>query len=175
MWRMNLAAETPDLLKRNRFCGLPKGISSEPLMAAIFSMEMMGRMHSSRFTLLKSSMVRGTNIISDTSLVTNIDVKKTPKTRKRERVTMVVSPEPSLRSGLNRFSCLKPSSTVSIMKSIPRVCQSIAVSSSFVGGVMSSDISAASSDTGSIGSFFMSCNNFFIGTILRAFLFSSGL
>ena len=35
--------EMPDCPKRNRFCGLPKGMSSEPRMAAMFSIEMTGR------------------------------------------------------------------------------------------------------------------------------------
>ena len=166
IWNMNLPALTPDLLKRKRFCGLPNGIRSDPRMAAMFSIEMIGRMHSSLLTLLKRRIVSGTKMMSDTSLVTNIEVKNTPNMRKSERLAIVENPELSLRRGRNRSSCLKPSRTVSIMKSIPRVCQSMAKIRFLDGGVMKSDMTAARSDTGSIGSFLISNSNFFIGEIV---------
>ena len=61
----------------------------------------------------------------------------------------------SFISGLKSFSCLNPSSTVSIIKRVPSVCQSIFLRRSGVGGVMNSDMRAAASDTSSIGSFFI--------------------
>ena len=59
--------------------GFVIGMAVGNLIAAMFSIEMTGSMHSSIPTLLKRRMVRGTNMMSDTSLVTNIDVKNTPK------------------------------------------------------------------------------------------------
>ena len=86
--------------------------------------------------------------------------------RKSDNDAMALNLLLSLSNGWNRSSCLKPSSMVSIMKSIPRVCQSMAFTRSAEGGVIKSEIRAASSETGSMGSFFMSSNIFFIGAIV---------
>ena len=121
----------------------------------MFSIEITGNMHSSRLTPRNSMIVSGTKMISDTSLVTNMELKNTPKIRKSESPAMDLKLAASLISGLKSFSCLKPSSTVSIIKRVPSVCQSIFWIRSGVGGVMNSDMRAAASDTSSIGSFFI--------------------
>ena len=151
---MKFRVSMPDCEYMKRFWGLPKGISRDPRIAAIFSIEITGSIYFSLSPPLKSSMVRGTNMIRDTSLVTNMDVKNTPKIRNRERVSMVEKRALSMIRGLKIFSCLKPSSTQSIMSSVPRVLQSTADKSAGEGGVIKSDITAASSDTVSIASFF---------------------
>ena len=51
-------------------------------MAAMFSMEMTGKMYFSLSPFLNKRIVRGTKIISDTSFVTNIDVKKEERERR---------------------------------------------------------------------------------------------
>ena len=98
-------------------------------------------------------MVIGTKTIRDTSFVTNMEEKKTPNTRKRDSPATVPIRPVSLSSGRKTFSCLNPSKTVSIMNSVPRVRQSIFSSSAADGGVMISEIRAASAATGSMGSF----------------------
>ena len=92
-------------------------------------------------------------MIKLTSFVTNIDEKNTPNTRNRDRPAIVRIRPVRRSSGRNTFSCLNPSRTVSIIKSVPSVRQSIAFSRAFDGGVMSRETSAASTATGSIGSF----------------------
>ena len=128
----------------------------------MFSMEITGRIHSSRLTPLKSIMVSGTKIIRDTSLVTNMELKKTPNIRKSESPAMDLKFALSFIRGLNSFSCLKPSKTVSIINRMPSVLQSMEESSAFDGGVNSSDTAAATTATGSIGSFFKNIISFFI-------------
>ena len=97
----------------------------------------------------------GTNTISETSLVTNMDVKNTPNTRNSDSPAMVPMRPVRRSTGRNTFSCLNPSSTVSIMNSVPSVRQSMAESRAFDGGVISRESAAASSATGSMGSFLM--------------------
>ena len=46
-------------------------------MAAIFSRVNTGRMYFSLFPALNETIVKGTNMIRDTSFVTNIELKKT--------------------------------------------------------------------------------------------------
>ena len=97
-------------------------------------------------------MVSGTKMISETSLVTNMDEKKTENTRKSESAAMERMPPASRSSGRKIFSLLKPSSTVSIMKRVARVCQSMSESSRAEGGVINSDATAAAAERSSIGS-----------------------
>ena len=66
----------------------------------------------------------------------------------------------SLSSGRKMFSFLKPSSTVSIINSVPSVRQSISDSSSHDGGVIISAATAAKTDTVSIGSLFKNDSTF---------------
>ena len=131
-------------------------------MAAMFSMEITGRMYFSLPPLRKSRIVRGTKMISDTSLVTNMELKNTPKIRKRERLVIRFSPPASRTRGRRTFSCLKPSSTQSIIKRVPRVRQSMSFSSRAEGGVISRAIPAASSERVSISSFFKNPSSCFI-------------
>ena len=100
-------------------------------------------------------MVRGTNTISETSLVTNMEEKNTPNTKKSESPAIVPMRPVRRRSGRNTFSCLNPSKTVSIINSVPSVRQSMAESNAFDGGVINKESAAASSATGSMGSFLM--------------------
>ena len=83
-----------------------------------------------------------------------MEEKKTPKTRNRDREAIRFRPPARLTRGRRRFSCLKPSRTHSIIRSVPRVRQSISRSSRGEGGVMTSAASAASRDSVSIISFF---------------------
>jgi hypothetical protein len=152
---MKLSASVPDCSYRYRFCGLPNGIRREPLMAAIFSIDITGSMHSSLPAPRNSIMVSGTKMISETSLVTNMDVKNTPNIRKKLSDTMLLKRELKRIRGKKRSSCLKPSNTVSIIKRVPRVCQSILDKSVLSGGVINNEMTAAASATGSMGSFFM--------------------
>ena len=85
MWSMKTGALTPKRPYRNRFCGLPNGMSMDPRTAAIFSREITGRMKRSLSACFKRVIVRGTKIIRETSLVTNMEVKNTPNTRNRTR------------------------------------------------------------------------------------------
>ena len=151
-----------DCPNKNKFCGLPKGIKSEPLMAAMFSMEITGKMYFSLSPFLNKRIVKGTKIISDTSFVTNIDVKKTPKIKNSESVAIVLNFLLKLITGSKIFSCLKPSRTHNIIKRVPSVCQSISLISAFVGGVINKETTAASTATVSIISFFKNSNTFFI-------------
>ena len=99
-------------------------------------------------------MVRGTKMMRDTSLVTNMLEKNTPNTRKKLSPNMVENFSVSRRTGRNRFSCLKPSSTLSSINRVARVFQSMAFTRSALGGVITSDTSAAATLTTSIASFF---------------------
>ena len=92
---------------------------------------------------LKSMIVSGTKMISETSLVTNMDEKNTEKTRKNERAVTLLMLPARRSTGLNMFSLLKPSRTVSIRNRVPRVRQSMSLRSSRDGGVMKSDMTAA--------------------------------
>ena len=93
----------------------------------MFSSVRTGSMNFSLFPALNKIIVNGTNMIRETSLVTNMDVKNTLKTKKN--VSAII--EPSLlvfrRSGENMFSFLKPSSVLRSMKSVARVFQSIEI------------------------------------------------
>ncbi len=100
-------------------------------------------------------------MISDTSLVTNMDVKKTPNIRKRERATIVFNLEASPMTGRRTFSFLNPSRTQSIIRSMPRVCQSMSFISPHVGGVIKSEMIAAMTARVSINSFFKNPSIFF--------------
>ena len=123
-------------------------------MAAMFSMEITGRMYASLPPCRNRRMVRGTKMMRDTSLVTNMEEKNTPNTRNRDRGAIRSIFALRDTKGRSRFSCLKPSSTVSIMKRVPRVRQSTARSREASGGVMKRETAAASRDTVSISSFF---------------------
>ena len=123
-------------------------------MAAMFSMEITGRMYCSFPPSRNSRMVSGTKMISDTSLVTNMEEKNTPKTRKSDSEVIRFSRPARLTRGRRRFSCLKPSSTQSIISSVPSVCQSMSRTSCGEGGVMIRAMAAASRDRVSIISFF---------------------
>ena len=158
---MNSHAETPDCPYRNRFCGLPNGVSKDPRIAAIFSIDITGRMYFSLFPALNRMMVSGTKMISDTSLVTNMDEKNTQQIRKNDSPLMVVKRPAKRMKGRKMFSCLKPSSTVSIMNSVPRVRQSMEEMSERSGGVMKNDITAARTARVSIISFFRKSMIFF--------------
>ena len=100
-----------------------------------------------------SRIVSGTKMISETSLVTNMDVKKTPKTRNSVSVVIRFIRAARRISGRKIFSFLKPSSTHSIISRVPSVRQSISRSSRSDGGVMIKATTAASSDSVSIISF----------------------
>ena len=89
----------PDCSNRNRFCGLPKGVSKEPRIAAIFSIEMTGRIYGSFFAVRKRRIVSGTKTISDISFVTNMEEKNTPKIKKNEIPTMEVIFSENLKTG----------------------------------------------------------------------------
>ena len=93
-------------------------------------------------------------MISDTSLVTNMDVKNTPNTRNRDRVVIRFIREARRTTGSSTFSRLKPSRTHSIISRVPRVRQSMSRISCGVGGVTTRAIAAASTDRVSISSFF---------------------
>ena len=101
-------------------------------------------------------------MMRETSLVTNMEEKNTENTRNRESPTMEPILPVSRIRGRKIFSFLKPSSTVSIMKSMARVCQSISARSVGLGGVISRETSAASRETDSIRSFLNSSAIFFI-------------
>ena len=131
-------------------------------MAAIFSMEMTGRIYFSFPPSRNSMMVSGTKMISDTSLVTNMEQKKTPKIRNREREVIRFRLDARPTRGRRTFSCLNPSRTHSIIRRVPRVCQSISSISCAEGGVMMRAIPAARRDNVSISSFFRKLNIFFI-------------
>ena len=163
MYSIKLIAGSPDCSNKNRFCGEPKGISKDPLMAAMFSMVMTGRMYFSLSPARKRRIVKGTKIIKETSLVTNMEEKNTPKIKNRDRIIMLEKWDVSRMIGRKIFSCLNPSRTISIIKSVPRVCQSIREKMSLLGGVIRKDNSAARTESQSIGSFFKKVKTFFIG------------
>ena len=98
-------------------------------------------------------IVRGTKIISETSFVTNIEVRNTAKTKKKVRPFMDLRRLVRFKSGLKIFSFLKPSRTVKSIKRVHKVFQSIEESRSFEGGVIKREITAARSETESIMSF----------------------
>ena len=98
-------------------------------------------------------MVSGTKMMSDTSLVTNMEEKNTPKTRNSDKPAMVLILRVRRMTGRKMFSRLKPSSTVSIMKSVASVFQSISVSRRALGGVIISAATAAVRETSSMTSF----------------------
>lgn len=131
-------------------------------MAAMFSIEITGRIYCSHSPLLKSRIVSGTKIISETSFVTNIEVKNTPKIRNSESAVVVPSPDARFSTGRRTFSFLKPSRMQSIIKRVPRVRQSIPARKSALGGVIISPAAAARSDTVSIKSFFKKSRAFFM-------------
>ena len=135
-------------------------------MAAIFSMEITGRMYFSFCPLRNSRIVSGTKMISETSLVTNMDVKKTPKTRKRDSPVMLLKRVLNLIMGLKMFSFLKPSRTVSIMNRVPKVRQSMFRTSAMLGFVISIDTRAAIIASVSIISFLKNCRIFFMPVIV---------
>ena len=135
-------------------------------MAAMFSIDMTGSINFSCPLPRNKMMVRGTKIIKETSFVTNIEVKNTPKIKNSESAVIVLKPAPSRMSGRKMFSFLKPSSTVSIIKSVPSVCQSIDFNNAAEGGVIKSDITAAITATKGMGSFFISEIIFFMLQIL---------
>ena len=137
-------------------------MSMEPLTAAMFSSEMTGRMKAFLPAPLNSRIVRGTKMISETSLVTNIDVKKTPNTRKSESDAMLLKRVLNLMMGLKMLSFLKPSRTVSIMNRVPRVRQSMLRMSVALGLVMTKDARAAMTESVSIISFLRNSRIFFI-------------
>ena len=159
---MKFFALVPDCPYRNRFCGLPNGISSEPLIAAMFSIEITGSMYFSLPALRNITIVSGTNIISETSFVTNIDVKNTPNIRNSEILVIFLSFDASDTTGRRTFSCLKPSSTQSIISSVASVRQSMSLSSRLLGGVMNIAATAAAADIVSISSFFRNALTLFI-------------
>jgi len=125
-------------------------------------MEMTGRMYFSFPPALKSRIVSGTNMISETSFVTSMEVKNTPKIRNADSPAMLLKPEASFISGLNIFSFLKPSRTQSIINSVPSVLQSISLRRVFDGGVMIRETAAAITAATSIGSFFKNDDIFFM-------------
>ena len=126
----------------------------------MFSSVRTGSMNFSLFPALNKIIVNGTNMIRETSLVTNMDVKNTLKTKKN--VSAII--EPSLlvfrRSGENMFSFLKPSSVLRSMKSVARVFQSIDERRFFDGGVMNNDAIAAMRATESMSSFLKNASVF---------------
>ena len=69
---------------------------------------------------------------------------------------------PVLMSGQKMFSFLNPSNTVSIIKSVTSVCQSMLPIRVISGFVISSESAAANSDTASIGSRFNNASSFLI-------------
>ena len=100
--------------------------------------------------------------MSDTSFVTNIEEKNTPKITKNEIPAIEVIFSANLRSGLKIFSFLNPSNTVNIIKSVTRVCQSIFLSNSVLGFVINSEITATKTEIVNIISFFKYSTTFFI-------------
>ena len=91
-----------------------------------------------------------------------MDEKKTQKTRKNEMAAIEGIFSANFSSGRKIFSFLKPSSTVSIIKSVSSVCQSMLPRRLSCGFVMKREASAASSDTASIGSRLRYAMPFFI-------------
>ena len=106
-------------------------------------------------------IVSGTNIISDTSFVTNIEEKNTEKTRNMDNPVMVRIFPARRSKGRKIFSFLNPSKTVSIIKSVPRVLQSMSLKSLTEGGVIMRAARAAKTDTESMISFLINSHIFF--------------
>ena len=119
----------------------------------MFSNVRTGRMYFSFPPARNIIIVSGTKLISETSFVTNMDVKKTEKTKNSERF-FIFERRLVLRSkGAKMFSCLKPSRTERSMNKVARVRQSMFFKRSESGGVIKSDAIAASRETLSISSF----------------------
>ena len=157
---MNEGVLIPLWLYRKRFCGLPNGVSSEPRIAAMFSKVSTGIKYFSLSPALKIIIVSGTKIISETSFVTNIDERKTEKTRKQEIEKIELSLLVCLKTGLKISSLLKPSRTVKSIKSVARVFQSMSRRIAFDGGVIKNDTITTASETESMISFFRRPANF---------------
>jgi hypothetical protein len=100
-------------------------------------------------------MVSGTIMMSDTSFVTNMDVKNTPNIKNSDSLGIVLNLEASLTIGSNTFSRLKPSNTRSIINNTPKVRQSRFLNNSTDGGVINREMIAAISEIESIISFFI--------------------
>ena len=98
-------------------------------------------------------IVIGTKIIKETSFVTNIDEKNTLKTKKKVRPVIPPIFLVIFNKGSKICSFLKPSKTVNNMNRVAKVLQSIVLKSSFCGGVIKSETTAAKSDTESMISF----------------------
>ena len=144
---------TPLCPKMKRFCGLPNGVRSEPRIAAMFSIARSGKIYFSFFAARNRNIVSGTNIMSDTSFVTNIDVKNTANTRNSPSPTADFILPARRIIGLKMFSFLNPSSTVSIKNSVPSVRQSISFKIVDEGRTTHTTTKAASIATHTIASF----------------------
>ena len=134
-------------------------------MAAMFWKVRTGRIYFSLPAALKSRIVSGTKMIRETSLVTIMEVKKTPKTRNRVRVVIRFIRAARQIRGRKMFSFLNPSRTHSIISSVPSVRQSISPSSRAEGGVMIIAATAASKDRVNIISRFKNPKIFFINPL----------
>ena len=173
MRNIKFGAVTPLCVKRKRFCGLPKGVSKEPRTAAMFSKTRTGTVYFSLLPARKRIIVSGTKMMRETSFVTNIEEKKTEKTKKIVRPRIVFKWPVRCKRGRKIFSFLKPSRTESSIKRVARVCQFISYKSFADGGVIKREAIAAKSETESISSFlkrariFLSMNAFyFYGSLL---------
>ena len=93
-----LSGGNAGLLKQKQVLRTAKGSAKEPRIAAIFSIEMTGRIYGS-FAVRKRRIVSGTKTISDTSFVTNMEEKNTPKIKKNEIPTMEVIFSENLKTG----------------------------------------------------------------------------
>jgi len=151
--RIKSGVEIPLFAYKKRFCGLPKGVRREPRIAAIFSKVRTGRIKHSFWLCLNKIIVSGTKIMRDTSFVTNIELKKTPKTKKIVRNLIDDNFRAFLKTGSKISSLLKPSRTVRSIKRVASVLQFMSDKSSFEGGVIKSEIRAARRATESIMSF----------------------
>ena len=69
----------------NRFCGLPKGSSMLPRLAATVCITTTGRIALPSPARPRTRMVNGTKVISATSLVMNMEQKNGRRTRIRQR------------------------------------------------------------------------------------------
>ena len=154
--RIKSGVEMPLFAYKNRFCGLPNGMSNEPLIAAMFSKVRTGRMYFSAREARNKIIVSGTKIMSETSFVTNIDEKKTQKTKKKVSARIDEMFFVFRRIGSKIFSLLKPSSTESSIKSVASVRQLMSEKSAREGGVIKSETAAATSETESMMSFLKS-------------------
>ena len=128
-------------------------MSKEPRTAAIFSKTRTGTVYFSLLPARKRIIVSGTKMIRDTSFVTNIEEKKTEKTKKVVRPRIVFKWPVRCKRGRKMFSFLKPSRTESSIKRVARVCQFISCKRCADGGVIKREAIAAKRDTESISSF----------------------